>query len=129
MPHHSFRPSRPERRRGAAPPACCVARRFRHRSPRRGSLRAGGAARLGVGGGGMSTEQRQFTPGREIAPGAAHETYDESLDKRVGIPFEQFLEYFDYGWWRDARLRWQLAAARAQDRDSRTRLVLQWNSI
>jgi glutamyl/glutaminyl-tRNA synthetase len=77
----------------------------------------------------MSTEQRQFTDSREIASGAAHEAYDESLDKRIGIPFEQFLEYFDYGWWRDARLRWRLAAAREHDRDSRTRLVLQWNSI
>src|SRR5215211_4228494 len=114
MHNRLVRPARPERRRGATPPACCVARRFRHRSPRRGSLLASGAARLGGGGGGMSTEQRQFTPSREndltdvfgLIFGSEGRPYSQSHLKQVNVK-----------------------ASIERDRDSRTRLVLQWNSI
>src|SRR5215211_1408748 len=110
MPHHSFRPPRPERCRGASSRAGGLARRFGHRSPRWGSLRAGGAARLGVGGG-MSTEQRQFTPSRENV-------------------FPDILAMFnswDRGRWEASYLRhYHLEAAREHDRDSRTPLVLWW---
>jgi hypothetical protein len=77
----------------------------------------------------VSAPEQVFTPCRENGSGAAREAYDESLDKVVGTPFETFLEYFDYGMWRDTSQRWRVAAARAQDRDSRTRLVLWWESI
>jgi hypothetical protein len=60
---------------------------------------------LGIGGGGVSTKEREFTSGREN-------------------------DFFDVTAWLESYRRYyHLEEARERDRDSRTRLVLLWKSI
>jgi hypothetical protein len=77
----------------------------------------------------VSTVETEFTAGRENAPRAAGAAYDVSLDRLLGIPFEQFAQRFDFDEWRDTQQKWQIASDREHDRDSGTRLVLRWESL